>query len=63
MKTTLIHDKNNMVIGKIIDEDSQSRIFDKSGNFAGRYDRKTDRTFSKNGNYFGTGDQLRRLIN
>jgi len=63
MKTTLIRDKANNFIGKIMDEDNQSRIFDKSGNFAGRYDKKTDRTFSKDGNYFGSGDQLRRLIN
>jgi hypothetical protein len=63
MNVTQLRDKSNNFSGKLIDEGGHIKLYDKSGNYAGRYDKQTDRTMDKSGMFYGKGNLLVMLLN
>lgn len=57
-----IYDERNQLIGWLVEDASQIRVFDKNARMVGYYNKSSDITH-KNGNYFGKGDQTMRLLN
>ena len=61
---TPIRDKNNKQIGYIYDDGSNYvRLYDHLNAFKGQYNKSNNTTYDSFGNYYGTGDQLNRLLN
>ena len=59
---TNIFDRANRLIGWTEEDGNQIRIFNRTGQFLGWYDKKTDITHNRNA-LFGRGNQLVRLLN
>jgi hypothetical protein len=62
-KSKFIRGRDGLVVGRIDEDDHNSRAYDAGGNYVGRYDRDTDHTHDSCGRVVTlTGDALASLI-
>jgi hypothetical protein len=62
-KSRFIRDAGGNIVGRVDEDDHNSRGFDGGGNFVGRYDRSSDQTYDASGNVVSlSGNTLTALI-
>lgn len=62
MGSEYLKDRSGRTIGRIEDRTQEQILYDATGRRAGRYDKKTNRTFDASGRTAGTGNSLTALL-
>lgn len=59
---TILKNRFNKIIGKIIDQGSRINIYDENNVLLGYYSKSHNRTYDSNNNYIGLGNILSTLL-